>query len=98
MIERMVMLMKILLILYVIGIICGVLGNLIIRLEVASYIKDKRKQGAVNKTDWRVLLAGSIKTIVQILTPVYHYFILLGAMNTPREKLLKNIDNQIEKQ
>ena len=90
--------MKILLILYVIGIICGVLGNLIIRLEVASYIKDKRKQGAINKTDWRVSIAGSIKTIVQILTPVYHYFILLGAMNTPREKLLKNIDNQIEKQ
>ena len=89
--------MKILLILYVIGIICGVLGNLIIRLEVASYIKDKRKQGAINKTDWRVSIAGSIKTIVQILTPVYHYFILLGAMNTPREKLLKNIDNQIEK-
>ena len=90
--------MKILLILYVIGIICGVLGNLIIRLEVASYIKDKRKQGAINKTDWRVSIAGSIKTIVQILMPVYHYFILLGAMVTPREKLLKNIDNQIEKQ
>lgn len=69
------MLMKILLILYVIGIICGVLGNLIIRLEVASYIKDKRKQGAINKTDWRVSIAGSIKTIVQILMPVYHYFI-----------------------
>ena len=90
--------MKILLILYVIGIICGVLGNLIIRLEVASYIKDKRKQGAINKTDWRVSVAGSIKTIVQILMPIYHYFILLGAMVTPREKLLKNIDNQIEKQ
>ena len=90
--------MKILLILYVIGIICGVLGNLIIRLEVASYIKDKRKQGAINKTDWRVSIAGSIKTIVQILMPVYHYFILLGAMVTPREKILKNIDNQIEKQ
>ena len=90
--------MKILLILYVIGIICGVLGNLIIRLEVASYIKDKRKQGAINKTDWRVSIAGSIKTIVQILMPIYHYFILLGAMVTPREKLLKNIDNQIEKQ
>ena len=90
--------MKILLILYVIGIICGVLGNLIIRLEVASYIKDKRKQGAINKMDWRVSIAGSIKTIVQILMPVYHYFILLGAMVTPREKLLKNIDNQIEKQ
>ena len=85
--------MKILLILYVIGIICGVLGNLIIRLEVASYIKDKQRQGVVNKTDWRVSIADSIKTIVQILTPVYHYFILLGAMNTPREKLLKNIDN-----
>lgn len=90
--------MKILLILYVMGIICGVLGNLIIRLEVASYIKDKRKQGAINKTDWRVSIAGSIKTIVQILMPIYHYFILLGAMVTPREKLLKNIDNQIEKQ
>ena len=90
--------MKILLILYVIGIICGVLGNLIIRLEVASYIKDKRKQGAINKMDWRVSIAGSIKTIVQILMPIYHYFILLGAMVTPREKLLKNIDNQIEKQ
>lgn len=90
--------MKILLILYVIGIICGVLGNLIINLEIASYIKDKRKQGAVNKTDWRVSLAGSIKTIVQILTPVYHYFILLGAMNTPREKLLKSVDDAIKKQ
>ena len=90
--------MKILLILYVIGIICGVLGNLIIRLEVASYIKDKRKQGAINKMDWIVSIAGSIKTIVRILMPIYHYFILLGAMNTPREKLLKNIDNQIEKQ
>ena len=90
--------MKILLILYVIGIICGVLGNLIIRLEVASYIKDKRKQGAINKMDWRVSIAGSIKTIVQILMPIYHYFILLGAMVTPREKILKNIDNQIEKQ
>lgn len=90
--------MKILLILYVIGIICGVLGNLIIRLEVASYIKDKKKQGAVNKMDWRVSIAGSIKTIVQILMPIYHYFILLGAMVTPREKLLKSIDNQIEKQ
>ena len=90
--------MKILLILYIIGIICGILGNLIIRLEVASYIKDKKKQGAVNKTDWRVSIAGSIKTIVQILMPIYHYFILLGAMVTPREKLLKNIDNQIEKQ
>lgn len=90
--------MKILLILYVIGIICGVLGNLIIRLEVASYIKDKRKQGAINKMDWRVSIAGSIKTIVQILMPIYHYFILLGAMVTPREKLLKSIDNQIEKQ
>ena len=90
--------MKILLILYVIGIICGVLGNLIIRLEIASYIKDKRKQGAINKTDWRVSIAGSIKTIVQILMPVYHYFILFGAMLIPREKLLKNIDNQIEKQ
>ena len=89
--------MKILLILYVIGIICGVLGNLIIRLEVASYIKDQRKHGAINKTDWRVSIAGSIKTIVQILMPVYHYFILLGALVTPREKLLKNIDNQIEK-
>lgn len=92
------MLVKILLILYLIGIICGVLGNLIIRLEVASYIKDKRKQGEINKTDWRVSIAGSIKTIVQILMPVYHYFILLGAMVTPREKLLKNIDSQIEKQ
>ena len=90
--------MKILLILYIIGIICGILGNLIIRLEVASYIKDKKKQGAVNKMDWRVSIAGSIKTIVQILMPIYHYFILLGAMVTPREKLLKNIDNQIEKQ
>lgn len=90
--------MKILLILYIIGIICGILGNLIIRLEVASYIKDKKKQGAVNKMDWRVSIAGSIKTIVQILMPIYHYFILLGAMVTPREKLLKSIDNQIEKQ
>ena len=90
--------MKILLILYVIGIICGILANLIIRLEVASYIKDKRKQGVINKTDWRVSIAGSIKTSVQILMPVYQYFILLGAMVTPREKLLKNIDNQIEKQ
>ena len=90
--------MKILLILYIIGIICGILGNLIIRLEVASYIKDKRKQGEINKMDWKVSIAGSIKTIVQILMPIYHYFILLGAMVTPREKLLKSIDNQIEKQ
>lgn len=89
---------KILLILYTLGVVCGTIGNLIIRLEVASYIKDKRKQGVINKTDWRVLVAGSIKTIVQILTPIYHYFILLGAMITPREKLLKSIDNQIKNQ
>ena len=90
--------MKILLTLYILGIICGVVGNMIIRLEVASYIKDKRKQGAINKTDWRVSVAGSIKTIVQILMPIYHYFILLGAMITPRKKLLKSIDNQIKNQ
>ena len=90
--------MKILLTLYILGIICGVVGNLIIRLEVAGYIKDKRKQGVINKTDWRVSVAGSIKTIVQILTPIYHYFILLGAMITSREKLLKSIDNQIKNQ
>lgn len=90
--------MKILLTLYILGIICGVVGNMIIRLEVASYIKDKRKQGVINKTDWRVSVAGSIKAIVQILTPIYHYFILLGAMITPREKLLKSIDNQIKNQ
>ena len=90
--------MKILLTLYILGVICGVVGNMIIRLEVASYIKDKRKQGAINKTDWRVSVAGSIKTIVQILMPIYHYFILLGAMITPREKLLKSIDNQIKNQ
>ena len=47
---------------------------------------------------WRVSLAGSIKTIVQILMPVYHYFILLGAMITPREKLLKSVDDAIKKQ
>lgn len=90
--------MKILLTLYILGIICGVVGNMIIRLEVASYIKDKRRQGVINKTDWRVSVAGSIKTIVQILTPIYHYFILLGAMITPREQLLKSIDNQIKNQ
>ena len=90
--------MKILLIIYIIGMICGILSNLIIRLEVASYIKEKKKQGVINKMDWRVSIAGSIKTIVQILMPIYHYFILLGAMVTPREKLLKSIDNQIEKQ
>lgn len=90
--------MKVLLILYILGVVCGIVGNWIISLEVTGYIKDKKRQGAVNKTDWRVSLAGSIKTIVQILMPIYHYFILLGAMITPREKLLKSVDDAIKKQ
>ena len=90
--------MKVLLILYILGVVCGIVGNWIIRLEVTGYIKDKKRQGVVNKTDWRVSLAGSIKTIVQILMPVYHYFILLGAMIAPREKLLKSVDDAIKKQ
>ncbi len=93
-----VIIIKILLTLYIIGIICGVIGNIIVRLETASYIKEKSDMGKINKTDWRVSLAGSIKTIVQILMPIYHYFILLGAMITPREKLLKSIDEQIKNQ
>lgn len=89
---------KILLILYTLGVACGIIGNLIIRLEVASYIKDKKKQGIVSNSGWQISLAASIKTIVQILTPIYHYFILIGAMNTPREKLIKAMDDAIKKQ
>lgn len=89
--------MKILVILYVIGVICGIVGNLILRLEVIGYIREKKRQGVNIKNDFGVSLAASIKTIVQILTPIYHYFILLGAMNTPREKLLKAIDDTIER-
>lgn len=89
---------KILLILYTLGVVCGTIGNLIIRLEVASYIKDKKKQGIVSNSGWQISLAASIKTIVQILTPIYHYFILIGTMNTPREKLIKAMDDAIKKQ
>ena len=90
--------MKILLILYMLGVICGIVGNWIIRLEVTSYIKEKKKQGAISKVSWQTSLAASIKTIVQILMPIYHYFILFGAMVTPREKLLESVDNFIKKQ
>ena len=90
--------MKVLMFLYILGVICGIVGNLIIRLEIASYIKEKKKQGVVGKSDWQVSLAASIKTIVQILTPIYHYFILIGAMNTPREELFKTMEDAIEKQ
>lgn len=90
--------MKILLILYILGVVCGTIGNLIIRLEISSYIRDKRKQGIVSNSGWQLSLATSIKTIVQILTPIYHYFILICAMNTPREKLIKAIDDAIKKQ
>ncbi len=90
--------MKILLILYTLGVVCGTIGNLIIRLEVASYIKDMKKQGIISNSGWQISLAASIKTIVQILTPICHYFILIGAMNTPREKLIKAVDDAIKKQ
>ena len=89
---------KILLSFYAIGIICGIIGNLIIRLEIANYIKEKKKQGLITKASWQTSLAASIKTIVQILIPIYHYFILVGAMNTPREKLIKAMDDAIKKQ
>ena len=89
--------MKILIFLYLLGVVCGIVGNLIIRLEVIGYIRKKKKQGVNIKNDFGQSLAASIKTIVQILTPIYHYFILLGAMNTPREKLLKAIDDTIER-
>lgn len=89
--------MKVLMFLYVLGVMCGAVGMLIIKLEISGYIRKKKKQGVNIKTDLGVSIALSIKTIVQILTPIYHYFILLGAMNTPREKLLKTVDNIIEK-
>ena len=88
--------MKILLILYIFGVVCGTIGNLIIRLEISSYIRDKKKQGIISNSGWQISLAASIKTIVQILTPIYHYFILIGAMNTPREKLIKAMDDAMK--
>ena len=88
---------RILLILYINGIICGIVGNLIIRLELTNYIKEKTKQGLLTKASWQTSLAALIKTVVQILMPVYHYLILLGAMVTPREKLLEAVDNAIKR-
>ena len=87
--------LKLLLAFYIIGIVCGALGYLIIRLQITSYIHEKQKQGLCERSEWRSLTASELKNIIKILTPIYHYFILIGAMQTSREHLASLIDKQI---
>ena len=90
--------MKVLAFLYIVGVICGIMGTLIVRLEIASHMKEKKRQGVINKIGWERSVVGVLKTIVQILTPVYHYLVLVGAMNTPREELINEADKVIGRQ
>ena len=87
--------LKLLLAFYIIGIICGALGYLIIRLQITGYIHEKQKQGLCKRPDRRNLLASELKNTIKILTPIYHYFILIGAMQTSRERLTSQVDKQI---
>lgn len=84
----------VLLIIYIIGIACYFVGDLIITLQVIDYKKEHkhRKVGMATKT------ANFLRTIIGAFIPIYHYIIFFAVMFIPWESLIKkaNEDKDVE--